>query len=93
MKTHLPNDGTKTSVFNDDLFCHVCNSKLRNKDGKLWCNTCGYSLEYPPGNYSKTDFKCPICQFTVVEVIKRAKKYPDTLCLICYNGTDDKKYL
>lgn len=88
MKTHLPRGSEQNSVFNDDLLCHICSSKLKNLDGKLTCLRCKYSLEYPAGNYSKTDFQCPICNFFVVEVVKQHKKYPNNLCLMCYNNTE-----
>lgn len=89
MKTHLPNSHG-ASVFNEKTYCHICNAELKLEGQTLKCIFCQYALEFPVGNYSKTDFKCPICNFVVLEVVKGKKKYPDSICLFCYNNSQEK---
>lgn len=86
MRTHLPNSQS-SSVFNDKIFCHICQQELKLKDDRLCCDHCNYKYAFPPGNYSKTDFKCPFCECLVLEVFKGRKNFSNNICLACYNST------
>ena len=63
------------------------------KDDRLCCDRCNYKYAFPPGNYSKTDFKCPFCECTVLEVFKGKKKFSDNICLACYNSTEGRQVM
>ena len=90
MRTHLPNDSGEDVTLTDPIPCGRCGDNMALEGGALMCRPCRLELKLPAGSFSKTNFVCPICHFPALEMIKRGRKFPDSICPMCYNNPPEE---